>query len=261
MEVFVSTSPSPDIDRLSMERRLRRLEAGIGSGGSGGFGLSFPDFDQFPDNEVSKTPNGLVLKYSIDDLGSTGATSLNGVGLKALVYAQFIPNCGAVISYGAARIHISRPIGYISKTQHSITFESNVANRKLWDDWMYHNGDRFSGSAVTQFQCQNIYGFGTPNGQGDQGLLGSFLLFMNNKQKWAINAVAVTSVIPNIKTLYPCYSFGASNVIFSSAFPSSMILWPGSITSPWGPRPNLTIAQPQDMPVQFQNIYPRSWWS
>lgn len=255
----MSTSPSPDIDRLSMERRLRRLEAGIGSGGSGGFGLSFPDFDQFPDNEVSKTPNGLVLKYSIDNLGSIGVTELNNVGFKFIAYAQFIQNSGGVFFFAMARMHISRQMGYIRADRTGITFDPNIANRKLWDDVMAYNGDRIQYLQIGQFTFQ-INGFGSPNGQGNAAPVGSLHFVMYSKSKWTLNVGRVVGQ-PALPTIYPCYTFGCSNITLVSAAAHSAIIGLGSSSGDWAIRPGIMLAQLQDMPVQFQDCYPRSWWS
>lgn len=88
---------NPDVDPLSLNERVRKLESRLGPGGSGGgaFVGSIPDFDQYPDNAVKVTNDGVIIKFSFDDLGvNIGLAEVGGVGFKC---CGFLPYWGGVL--------------------------------------------------------------------------------------------------------------------------------------------------------------------
>lgn len=83
---------NPDVDPLSLSERVRKLESRLGPGGSGGgsFVGSIPDFDQYPDNAIKVTNEGMILKLSIDDIGrSFSCPYYPGVELKTCIFVPY----------------------------------------------------------------------------------------------------------------------------------------------------------------------------
>lgn len=84
----MSSLINPDIDRISLDRRILALEDKFGTGGSGGSGGGTPiitgaiDFDQYPDNAWTEAKEGMIFKMSIDDFQSIGSRNYPGLSIK-----------------------------------------------------------------------------------------------------------------------------------------------------------------------------------
>lgn len=105
---------NPDVDPLSLNERVRKLESRLGPGGSGGgsFAGSIPDFDQYPDNAIKVTNEGMIVKLSVDDIGANiGLAEAGGVGFK---FCGFLPYWGGVLGapcFIAARCYYKNNLG------------------------------------------------------------------------------------------------------------------------------------------------------
>lgn len=81
-------STNPDINRLSLEERIKRLEARFPVSGNGvGFGGPIL-WDSYPSNAFTDIGHGVVFKLDIDNLGTAHASLrvLDGMNLKLYSY-------------------------------------------------------------------------------------------------------------------------------------------------------------------------------
>lgn len=257
MEVFVSTSPTPDIDRLSMERRLRRLEAGIGSGGSGG---SAPiDFDQYPDNAFSLTPRGLILKVSVDDLGTIGVAALAGVGFKGIYLWNSLFSFGVVNPVVLSRFHLTREYSPITRPITGLQTSINLANRDLLTD-LY-------GTPPPQYANYTWAGFSItlqPVTAANAATSGSFFCTfqLNVMQQGVTVNIGPVSVS---QRLFPCYIFGMNTTssVYQITSPAYIAV-NAHAGSNFGLTPQgifMSAYQFADLPPSASSFYPKSWLS
>lgn len=256
---------NPDVDPLSLSERVRKLESQLGpggSGGGGGSGFSFPDFDQFPDNEVSKTPSGLVLKYSVDNLNTiTNITDLDGVAFKLIVCWQIIPNSAATYQYAIVRIHMTTGTGDISSEQ-AASFQPNIANQNLWEDTFIQNPLQNAPSShyMGLITCPNIFASSNDVDTYPRTVnFGGLRIQMNTREPWVLRTSRRT--MPSFTSpILPSYSYGASIVTMGQSS-AVMTLDVGSSNVNVGYSPYFTVKQLQDMPAIAQTMYPKSWLS
>lgn len=249
---------NPDVDCRSINQRLDRLERAFGISSSR-MSRSFPDFDQFPENELSKTPNGLVLKYSADDFGlSTGLPEFNKVGLKLIVCWQFIPNSTATYQYMAIRFHVTSVVDYIAADR-STNIKPNVANLHLYEEAFSLNPSNQI-EWLGRIKCKAIGLAGDANVQGPIANLGGFDLRFFNRRDWSIIILKGGATHPYYKA-FPSYAYGASAIVLSASSYANLECFAGTSIANVGLCPLFTVRQPQDLPASSQRMYPKSWVS
>lgn len=256
----MSASPIPDIDRLSMEQRIRRLEAGGGSGG-GGAGVGMPDFDQYPDNAFSESPYGIICKISIDDFANQNVPELSGLGLKACVLMSYVISWGLVQPKVLARAHLKKQYGrVITTTRHNIQSNITLANQNIVADLQTHNHPAGYNPSSPSFQV-SVYAFRQQNGGGEaSGSVGLCSVRIDAMAKGKVVLGVISSTFkPEQTTSYPCYMFGCGFATPSQSYSQYVNVTAGSSLGKIQNNSWISTAQLSDLPVSALNLYPKSW--
>lgn len=113
-----------DVDRLSLDQRVSKLEKRGGSGGGGNFSGNLPDFDQFPDNAVKLTNEGLVFKFSIDDVGTTFNSPYSGLEIKVCALTPFYSGILSAPFYLLCRVRYKKNVNDFAEIK---TYQGKVS--------------------------------------------------------------------------------------------------------------------------------------
>lgn len=258
-------SVNPNVDRLSIDERLRKLESRFpgGGGGGGNFSGTLPDFDQFPDNAIKLTNEGMVLKFSDSDLGRTfGLPPVNGVSLK---FCYFMPYRNGTLSYpvyACARFYYKNGIS-------STTAPAN-SNRVIpfdWSDWVNQvaNANVYKGELFSaRFGCG---GLSSPTlsfaGVFDVQLSIAPQDYNNLNNSYTV--CAITKSFSSNTRLVSGYSFASAWIFEQNSaagfgnggkiITSSQIFLVGGVNS----GSNVSVSSLAQFPAKLNNVYPQSW--
>lgn len=257
-------SVNPNVDRLSIDERLRKLESRFPGGGSGGgsFGGTLPDFDQYPDNAFKLTPDGIIGKVSFADFGQeTGLNSFPGVDVKLCFYMPLkygIPIGSFLLltrmKYTRSFVSIGNSIGSTIQFAKTIDAQDLITPYYLGPNKQY---------ADLTIYCSAKNNAGVAHGMQFLNLR----LVDGQTAKPHLAGVNRLSTVEKQWTIVPCTSFG---VYISPMFPigseqlvrfynfTNSYPWCGSSTPVIGP--NITVDNPQDLPNSFKPFYPSSWY-
>lgn len=253
--------PNPDVDRVSLSERVRRLEGRFGPGGGGGLGVGMPDFDQYPENSVSETPEGTIIKISIDDFGNHNVRELSGMGFKFIAFMKWIASWAVYIPIVLCRGHITKQLSSISNNRSNIQTNISINNADIFVDRVCKG---FPANVDLQLMPSvgvDVVGFKVPGGVGTvfqtTSLLGKITI-----KYWYKKNIVIDLMKPTVNsTIYPCYTFGCftASVMSNPFFPQINQVVVGSNWGliPFGDR--YCAVQLTDLPPYALNVYPRSW--
>lgn len=279
---------NPDVDRVSLDRRVSALEdkfgisgpgGGSGGGAGGGSGggsspiiLGAIDFDQYPDNSWTEDREGLIFKMSIDDFPAIGATILPGFSLKICGILPKIyqyPWFGGLPSTLFARCQYNQDLTLPSTGAHQFNFSKTIN----WTPWFdFFNKQRPANRTQLLnlvINCCSPSNKPTIPGTGGLGFALYFEIFSDNFIRISLRKISVE--------LYPdfiSFDFGASQGIGFGACNYSYINadWMfirntthstacGDVTCGWGIGWNPFVKKLNQLPSIFKQIYPKSWVS
>lgn len=252
------STTNPDVDPLSHNKRLDRLERALGIGGGGGGSASI-DFDQYPDNAFSLTPRGLILKVSVDDLGTVGVAALAGVGFKGIYLWNSLFSFGVVNPVVLSRFHLTREYAPITRPVTGIQTNINLANRDLLTGLYGTPGPPYANHAWAGFTI-SLSPLVTPNAGTTSNTWCTFQLNVL-RQGVTVNIVPSTGG----QRYFPCYIFGmatTTSVYLISA--PSYIAVNAAAGSVFGINQNgthMSAYQLADLPPSASSFYPKSWLS
>lgn len=252
------STTNPDVDPLSHNKRLDRLERALGIGGGGG-GSAPVDFDQYPDNAFSLTPRGLMLKVSIDDLGAVNVAAMAGVGFKGIYLWNSLFSLGIFNPVVLSRFHLTREYAPITRPITGIQTNINLANRDLLTDLYGTPGAQFANHAWAGFSI-SLNAVTTANAATTATTWCTFQLNVM-RQGVTVNIGQATGG----QRFFPCYLFGMNSTssMYSLTTPSFVAVnaVAGSV---FGINQNgslMTVYQLADLPPLASYLYPKSWLS
>lgn len=273
----MSSLINPDVDRISLDRRISALEDKFGTGGSGpgpapspgpggggvfpggGGGGSWPvggssvitgaiDFDQYPDNTWSVDENFLIYKWSIND-STPGYAFPAGIDVRLCLafptlYQFVIP--GAIPISGCARVKLSNLIPFTSfKTS---VFRHQISKQNIID---YLNGD-------ANLSLFNVFGMVFDITGSEDCLSYNPIYGIDNKFTMKID-LTNNSLLLNVPTQgasQGCH-YGICTSVSMSNAPSTRVEFFVGGNQGYG----CLLNKPNDLPKWFQQFYPKSWSS
>lgn len=255
-----------DVDRLSLDQRVSKLEKRGGSGGGGNFSGNLPDFDQFPDNAMKLTNEGLVLKFSVDNVGTTfNCPYLPGVEFKSCAFLPYYSGILCSPFFLFARVRFKNNVNdFTSQGTQGYSAQIPFDYSDYKDNLMYTNSSLGS-----------LFGFGL-----DGGGLSANNLNIVSFAPMLLQGSLISMTSPNLscsmsiykpnlsrQAMSPCYSFGAA-VMYD--FQNVVIMGPmarvhggnyGLRMSVGGYNcgQNISVKDLNTLPAHIRNIYPASW--
>lgn len=263
----MSSFPNPNVDRLSIDERLRRLEVGGSSGGGSG-GIARPDFDALPDNAFSLVKEGLVFKFSDPNVGATyGMSTAMNIGFKLCTLIPYKAGILATPPFVMVRFHYATNIPNLQQNLATINKEITIDWAAIKDRILYTVPP--SGGSLVSLSFN-------PGGQLTDGTWTSraFRFGLNvqalnpnvtNKCTVQFHCGKLDSVPITGRGLKAGYSFAADFVIDPyqtlNLFGSASI-WTGNYQLPVGGRnmgQSITVASLSQLPQFIKDVYPKSW--
>lgn len=272
---------NPDVDRVSLDRRVSALEdkfgisgpgGGSGGGAGGGAGggsspiiLGAIDFDQYPDNSWSEDREGLIFKMSIDDFPAIGATILPGFSLKICGIIPKIyqyPLYDSLPSVLFARCKADQNLSLPTTGSHQFVFTKQIN----WTPWLDFINEKMPASKTEKLSFNILY-FSYPPSQGSFSY-NSFgieiKLFSDNSARLILlqNLVNASTIQLNWQALQgvgfgaTCYGFYYNSAPFYSKHNQRPYVLCG-IDAGWGS----FVKDSNKLSSTLKQIYPKSWVS
>lgn len=262
---------NPDVDRVSLDRRVSALEdkfgisgPGGGSGGGAGPGVSgggvngsfvgdsivtgVVDFDLYPDNTWTVAEKGLIFKFTIDN-STPGSNLPVGVEIKACgmfhTFYQYML-FGPLRPFAIARVKIDTPVTRV------LSGRINLSNQNLME---YFNnklnvgilGLMFRGLVIKAYDnslFREVYG--VSGGEVFNISVGFNLTDLSPTSNFSLTPSSVPNPLP-LGVYYGCsYGLDANN----GDVPVGGNLGYGAY-----------VPTPADLPKWFRQFYPQSWHS
>lgn len=256
---------NPDVDPLSLNERVRKLESRLSPGGSGGgaFVGSIPDFDQYPDNAVKVTNEGVIVKLSFDDLGvNIGPAEAGGIGLKCCGFMPFWGGMLGGFQFVAARIYYKYGLNPLPPLQHKNASKTISFDVGEWLDYFFH---------PTAGLIHPVYLTFSPGGLGNHpyprvinlltlqvyvGLIGTHPATSRNQASVTVNMYATAQKQESIKrNTYAFEAFWMSGSSTMAMGRFSVGVAPGG----WELGSNFSVENLQQVPPSAHQTYPASW--
>lgn len=283
---------NPDINRLSLEERLRRLETRLpapGLGGTADFLLNPKIIDECKDNAVTDVDTGLVFKFTIDNFYDLNARASSGYNPGKcfnnleLRGAVFLPRVNGTL-WGPTgvmhRAYIKNSLGNIPQPIDSNREYNAIADINIDAGVFLSEVAPFFPSHTSIYIVNMARGGisffenpqGTPTSSNVSGTISLMEFGYIVRKKTNSNQFEIAYHFKGTKyisgspskygfyTVYPSCSFGLSiqtnASIFSQTGASGFVVAGGTPTMS-----GFTGRLPSDLPERYKFMFPTSWYS
>lgn len=279
-------STNPDINRLSLEERIKRLETRLPVGGSGVGSLSSLYLnplvvDQCKNNAITDIGEGLVWRIEVDSTRAQPVipTGQNNIGDWNIKIATLMPKINGMYmlpTHTLMRWQLRSTFSSITSrnalgcTIRIPFFDDSVGQDLLVKKFFYHN---VQGARYTQVLCSNALVCPFLTSQGSPGIWASCYAtyYFDAYQTASPPAYLGITCMPNntstyiFPSAYPSVAFGSQPVrdVSPAAFgrASAWEYCTVGYTTGAESYAGATVAQPQNLPDFLKPIYPPSWYA
>lgn len=276
-------STNPDINRLSLEERIKRLETRLPSPGAGGNADFFLDpkiVDQCPENAITDVGTGLVLRidipnfYDIQSFALGGSTVYPGriFNNLELKFVRFYPRIqGTILNCFTemGRAWLKAPITNVPAPRDgsyamnaNLPFDDSVGRDVFFNLMPGITQVGYAGSGCTVGLFSQANGPNVVSFAGISFTCYSFTPTRNYTTYMAVTGARRVNSKNESPTVYPSCSFGISRPVPFSAFPVEGKVYTLGASGDTGAQiGRFTGANPQSLPDIYKPFFPTSWYT